>query len=132
MMNLNQNKYMENSIRTASPTQLLIMLCDGAIRFCKLGMEAIKKKDYIEAGTYIGKVQNIINELVLTLDLKAPVSEGLLKLYDYLLHRLIESNIKKDIAIVEEVTQFLVELKETWMSAALVIRQGNTPGVQHV
>ncbi|MCU6792937.1 flagellar export chaperone FliS [Paenibacillus sp. WQ 127069] len=132
MMNLNQNKYMENSIRTASPTQLLIMLCDGAIRFCKLGMEAIRKKEYIEAGSHIGKVQNIINEFVLTLDVKSPVADGLLKLYDYLLHRLIESNIKKDIAIIEEVVQFLVDLKETWISAATAIRQGNTSGAQHV
>jgi flagellar protein FliS len=116
--NLQVNKYLENAIQTASPAQLLIMLCDGAMRFCKLAIQAIQKQDYIDANIQIGKVQDIINEFIITLDPKAPVAEGLLKLYDYFLFRLVQANTKKEIEPIEEVIQFFVELKETWIQAA--------------
>ncbi|MDF2958962.1 MAG: flagellar export chaperone FliS [Paenibacillus sp.] len=112
------NKYLENAIQTASPAQLLIMLCDGAIRFCKLAVQAIQKQNYNEANVLIGKVQDIITEFVITLDTKSPVAEGLLKLYDYFLHRLIQANVKKEIEPIEEVIQYFIELKETWIQAA--------------
>ncbi|UJF33193.1 flagellar protein FliS [Paenibacillus hexagrammi] len=41
-----QNKYLENTIRTATPSQLLIMLYDGAIRSCKQAIDAIQKKSH--------------------------------------------------------------------------------------
>jgi flagellar protein FliS len=118
MINPQANKYLENAIQTASPAQLLIMLCDGAIRFSKLAMEAIKKQDFIEANTQIGKVQDIISEFVITLDHSSPIAEGLLKLYDYFSHQLLQANLKKELQPLEEVLQFLMELKETWVQAA--------------
>jgi flagellar protein FliS len=115
--NLQVNKYLENAVQTASPAQLLIMLCDGAIRFSKLAILAIQKQDYIDANIQIGKVQDIINEFVITLDTNAPVAEGLLKLYDYFLYRLVQANTKKEIEPIEEVIQYFMELKETWIQA---------------
>lgn len=124
------NKYLENSIQTASPAQLLIMLCDGAMKFCKLSIEDIKKQDYIAANEHICKVQDIINEFIITLDHSSPVAEGLMKLYDYFIFRLIQANTKKDVEPIQEVLGFLWELKETWFQAA---RQVNAqkPGAQH-
>ncbi|WP_240419863.1 flagellar export chaperone FliS [Paenibacillus periandrae] len=116
--NLQVNKYLENAIQTASPAQLLIMLCDGAMRFSKLAIQAIQKQDYIDANIQIGKVQDIINEFVITLDPNSPVADGLLKLYDYFLYRLVQANTKKEVEPIEEVIQYFVELKETWIQAA--------------
>ena len=120
------NKYLESAVQTASPAQLLIMLYDGAIRFCKLSIEAINKKDYIEANNYIHKVQDIISEFVITLDTSAPVAEGLLKMYDYFLHRLLEANSKKEIEPIQEVMQYLVEMKETWVNAAMMVKNASS------
>ncbi len=130
MISPQTNKYLESSIQTASPAQLLIMLCDGAIRFCKLSVEDIKKLDYIAANEHIGKVQDIINEFIITLDRSSPIAEGLLKLYDYFMYLLIQANTKKDIQPIQEVIGYLGELKETWFQAA---RQTNSqkPGAQY-
>jgi flagellar protein FliS len=124
------NKYLENMVQTASPAQLLIMLYDGAIRFCKLGIEAIRRKDYSEANRCLCRVQDIINEFVVTLDRSSPVADGLLKLYDYMLRRLIQANVKKEIEPVEEVAGFLTELKETWVQAAKMV-SARKDGVRH-
>lgn len=118
MIQAQPNKYLENSIQTASPAQLLIMLCDGAIRFGKKSIEDIKNQDYISANTNIGKVQDIVSEFVITLDQSSPVAENLMKLYEYFSYLLIQANMKKDAAPIQEVLGYLSELKETWIQAA--------------
>ncbi|WP_419875551.1 flagellar export chaperone FliS [Candidatus Pristimantibacillus sp. PTI5] len=113
-----RNKYIQNTIQSATPGQLLIMLYDGAIRFCRQGIEAIKEQRYSDANTNLLKVQDIISEFVITIDRANPVSENLIKLYEYFNSRLIEANVKKSIEPVEEVLGYLVDLKETWIQAA--------------
>lgn len=117
-----QNKYLETSIQTATPTQLLIMLYDGAIRFCKLAINALNDKNNQEANNYLIRVQDIISEFTITLDRNMPIADELLHLYDYFIRRLTEANVQKQIEPIEEVMGYLQEMKETWVQAALLIK----------
>ena len=119
------NKYFENAVLTASPAQLLIMLCDGAIKFCKKAIEEIQKKDYIEANIHLCRVQDIVNEFIITLDKESPVADSLLRLYDYYLYRLQEANVKKNIPMIEEMIRHFTELKQTWTEAALIVKRSS-------
>jgi len=112
------NKYLETAVLTASPNQLMMMLYDGAIRFCRMGVEAIKQHDYAEANNNLLKCQNIIREFMMTIDQGAPVADGLIRLYDYFISRLIEANTQKSAEPAEEVLGYLVELKTTWLLAS--------------
>lgn len=114
---------METAIQTATPAQLLIMLYDGAIRFCKGGIEAVNNQDNEEANRCICRAEDIILEFVVTMDKSASVAEGLIKMYDYMYFRLVEANAKKDIEPIEEVLGYLLELRQTWVQAS---RQGNS------
>jgi len=118
MMYQHQNRYLETAVQTATPSQLLIMLYDGAIRFTKHGIEAIIRGQFDEANQFLCRAQDVIHELMMTLDDKASISESLKQLYDYFIRRLIDANLKKDIVPAEEVLTFLGELKETWIQAA--------------
>lgn len=134
MLAQQQNKYLETKIQTASPEQLLIMLYDGAIRFCRLAIEGIKEKDNVKAHQNLIKVQDIITEFSITLDQSSPLAESLQSLYEYFKFRLTEANMKKDAAPVEEVLQFIMDLKETWIQAALAAKQqakAAVPNAQH-
>jgi flagellar protein FliS len=113
-----RNKYLQTSIQTATPSQLLIMLFDGAIRFCKNGIDAINNSDIEEAHRCISRAEDIITEFVITLDKNSSVAEGLIKMYDYMSFRLIEANTKKEVEPIVEVIGFLTELRETWVQAA--------------
>jgi flagellar protein FliS len=124
------NKYLEASIQSATPAQLLIMLCDGAIRFTKQVIEALRVKNYEEANNNIIKVQNIIKEFVITLDKESPVAENLLLMYDYIEYRLIEANLQKAVEPAEEALTYLVELKTTWYEANKLINSAK-PGFKH-
>ncbi len=133
MIQPQQNKYLENAVQTATPGQLLILLCDGAIRYSKKGIEAIKANQLQEAHQYIVRVQDIISEFVITLDQNAPIAEHLYKLYDYFLFRLIEGNTKKTVEPIEEVLGYLIDLKATWMEAnkLAVASQAAAKSTQH-
>jgi flagellar protein FliS len=112
------NKYLETSIQTATPAQLLLMLYDGAIRFCRQAINEINAGQLENANLYLQKTQNIIDEFIITLDRKSPLSESLLMLYEYFKVRLTEANMKKSPEPAEEILGYLVELKENWAQAA--------------
>ncbi|MBP3966775.1 flagellar export chaperone FliS [Paenibacillus lignilyticus] len=118
MLQAQKNRYLDNSVQTASPAQLLIMLYDGAIRFSKAAILAIKEGKNEDAHRNLVKVQDIVAEFEITLDRNSEVAEGLLKLYEYFKTRLREANLKKDVVPVEEVLGYLTELRETWIAAA--------------
>lgn len=122
MLKAQQNKYLQTSVQTATPAQLLIMLYDGAIRYCRAGIAAIEKNNFEEANRNIAKAQDIIIEFVITLDKKSPLAEQLLLLYDYFVNLLIEANMSKKPEPIERVIGHLLEMKETWIQASLTIK----------
>jgi flagellar protein FliS len=112
------DKYRQSSVNTSSPSQLLLMMFDGAIRFGKAALEGMETSDYSKVSTNLGKAQTIVNELITTLDNSYDVSKSLAALYEYINHLLIESNIKKTKAPAEEAIGYLMELRVTFAEAA--------------
>ncbi len=108
------NAYQRNAILTASPPELTLMLYEGAIKFCNIGIMAIEKKNYEEANTNLKKAQAIITELRVTLDHKYPVWEDFERVYDWIYRRLIEGNIHKDIEVIEDTLKYIREMRDTW------------------
>ncbi|MDP4145950.1 MAG: flagellar export chaperone FliS [Bacillota bacterium] len=111
--------YKNNSVNYASKEQLLIMLVEGAVKFSKIARQAIVDKDVPKAHENIIKTENIFYELVVTLDVEkgGEWAKGLLSLYDFILRRLSEANMKKDINIMNEVIPLIEDIRDTWSEA---------------
>lgn len=109
--------YLENKVKTATPAELTLMLYDGAIKFCNIAIMAIENKDISKANQNIIKAENIIQELRSTLDKKYEISKNLDTMYDYIYTRLVQANIRKDTEILEEVLEYLRDLRDTWKEA---------------
>ncbi|MBM3269576.1 MAG: flagellar export chaperone FliS [Candidatus Sericytochromatia bacterium] len=120
MLNNPYAQYQSAQFETAPPEKLLIMLFDGAIRFTNTAIKAIDEKNIQIAHTNCIKVQNILTELMSTLrfDVGGDIAKNLFDLYEYLHHRTIMANMKKDPAILEEVAGHLRDLREAWATAA--------------
>ena len=110
-------QYNNNKIMTASPQELTLMLYDGAIKFNNIAMAAIEEKDIQKAHTNIMKVERIIEEFQMTLDFKYPVANDFNNVYNYVMGRLREANMKKDKEILEEVSVHLHTMRDTWKEA---------------
>lgn len=106
--------YQQNAITTASPAKLTLMLYDGAIKFCNIGLEGIEENDIEKANTNIIKAEKIIVELRLSLDRKYKVWEDFDRVYDYVYRRLIEANMKKDPEILKEALKHIKTMRDTW------------------
>ncbi len=106
--------YKDSKILTASPSELTLMLYEGAIKFCNLALIAIDKNDFSKANLNITKAEKIIMEFRTTLDFKYEVSKHFDLVYDYIYRRLIDANIKKDKDILEEALGYIREMRDTW------------------
>ena len=120
-------KYKSNTIFTASGEELTLMLYDGALKFCNQALAALEEKDYAKTNELIIKVQSIVQELQLTLDMQYEISHQLNLLYDYIYRRLLDANAKKDSAILIEARDHLRSFRDTWRDAVKLARQGQKP-----
>jgi flagellar protein FliS len=106
--------YKNNSVNTASPGELTLMLYNGCLKFIKYARKGIEAEDYQLKNTNIQKAQKIIQELMVTLDPKAEITEQLLPLYDYINSRLMDANINNDLEILMEAYGLVEEFRDTW------------------
>lgn len=113
------NAYKNNSVNYAPKEQLLLMLVDGAVKFAKIGRQAIIDKDIRKAHENIVKTQDIYYELMETLDVKqgGEWANNLTKIYNFIVRRLTDANIKKDVNIMNEVIPLIEDIRDTWNEA---------------
>lgn len=118
-MNPYLKQYQQTQVQTASPEKILIMLYDGAIQFLNKAKIGIQNRNIEETHNNIVGAQRIITEFMNTLDMKSggQVAVNLFNLYEYLHHRLVQANLKKDAEMIDEVLGHLKELKSTWEEA---------------
>ncbi|WP_333886785.1 flagellar export chaperone FliS [Clostridium sp.] len=111
--------YKTNSVNYASKDQLLLMLVDGAVKFVRIGKQALIDKDIKKAHENIIKTQNIFYELMATLDVSKAGDWGqsLMSVYDFIVRRLVDANMKKDVGIIDEVIPLIENVKDTWEEA---------------
>ena len=108
-------QYANTKASTAKPAELTLMLYDGAIKFCNIAEGALESRDVQKANDNIIKVERIIEYLQATLDMKYEVAKDFDRMYKYIYSRLLEANIKKDLAIVQEVNGHLHAIRDTWI-----------------
>ena len=109
-------QYRQNSVETASPTRLVVMLYDGAVRFLSQGLAAMQVGQHVQQSILIGKAQAIIAHLHDTLDTEigSAFAQSLAKIYTALLATLTQANIEDSPKPVENAIEILRELRETW------------------
>src|SRR5699024_12648221 len=115
--------YQNNAVNTASSEELTLMLYNGCIKFIKQAIKAMEEQNFEIKNTNIQKAQNIIKELMLTLDSNVAISQQILPLYEYIHYQLKEANVKNETALIEEVLAFVTEFRDTWKQVRIKTRQ---------
>lgn len=115
-------KLKQDSIYTATPEELTLMLYDGALKFGNQALIALEQKDFAKVNTLIQKVQTIIREFQLSLKNEYEISDQLNTLYDYIHRTLVDANIKKDKDKLEEAISLIRKMRDTWKEAMKIAR----------
>ena len=113
--------YQTQSILTASPGQLVLLMYDGTLRFLAqaragFALSAEDPRRIAQINTALLRAQAVLAELQANLDHAAggELAGTLDRLYDYHQRRLLEANIRKDDSIVAEVEHLVRELRDGW------------------
>ena len=122
------NVYKQQQIMTASPEELTLMLYNGAIRFVTESIQAIGQKDIERAHKKNMRAQDIVRELMSSTDTQYELSHDWLRLEEYILYRLVQGNMQKDVAQLEEAKKLLTEFRDTWVEVIKQVRQAKAVG----
>lgn len=111
-----QRVSVQSEVFEASPHRLIQMLMEGCLERIAQARGAIGRNLQAEKGELIGKAISIIGGLREPLDhqVGGELSQNLDSLYDYMISRLLEANRANDVALLDEVSSLLREVKSGW------------------
>lgn len=118
VMNNPYEQYRQQGVMTASPSELVVMLYDGCIKFLKRASMAIDEHNMDVANASLIRSQEIISELVMSLDFNYDISKELMDIYEFCLHTMADINMTKDKTNIEPLVEILADLREAWAEVA--------------
>lgn len=122
-MNKQHQAYQNNAVNTATGAELTLMLYNGCIKFIKQAKKEMAANSIEAKNTNIQKAQNIVRELMITLDPQVEMSKQFMPLYDFMLNRLTEANIQNSEAALDDVLELAVDFRDTWKQVIQKNRQ---------
>lgn len=114
-----RNRYVGDSVTTASPGRLVTMLYDRLVRDLVTAEAALAAVDLEGANNNLIHAQEIVWELAAGLDpTKWSGGPALAALYQFMLAELLDANVKKDADKVVSVRGLVEPLADAWHQAA--------------
>jgi flagellar protein FliS len=110
--------YQQGQVAASSPLRIVVLLYDGAIRFCRQAQ--LKFAEPGVRGHALGRVHAIVSELMIALDHEkgGEIAVQLERLYRYVLDALIRANVQGDARALESALGVLQTLADGWHQLA--------------
>jgi flagellar protein FliS len=112
-----KNAYLKTQILTARPEQLTLMLLDGAIRFAQRGRQCLDEHNFEGSFEALSRAEQIVMELINSLKPEAApeICRQQASLYMFVYVRLVEANMGRQPAPLQDALAVLATLRETWL-----------------
>lgn len=112
--------YRATQVNAASPAERVVLLYEGALRFSRSSIAALERGDRPGAHAASVRAQEIVGELRATIDLDSggEIASSLDALYDFVIDRLLQGNIRRDAALTNEAIRVIEELIGAWRQIA--------------
>jgi flagellar secretion chaperone FliS len=110
-------EYLKNTVLTATPEQLHLMLYDGAIRFAERGLDALRAGDREGTFNALERAQMIVLELGngLRREIYPELADRMAAVYNFIYRRLVDANLQRDEKAIDEALRVLRYQRETWL-----------------
>lgn len=111
-------------VEAASPHRLIELMMEGALERIAQAQSALQRGEVASKGESVSKAINLIEGLRASLDHShdAPIAGNLDALYEYMARRLLEANLRNDVAVFAEVAGLLRGIHEAWHAIPLEAR----------
>jgi flagellar protein FliS len=118
-------RYMGDTVATASPQQLLVMLYDRLALDLERAQTALGAGDHEESSRQLLHAQDIVTELHSSLKVEAwDGGPRLAALYVWLATELVNANVKRDVNRIASCRQVVEPLRDAWRQAAASLAVG--------
>lgn len=110
------DQYKNQQILNATPAQQVVMLYDGALKFCQQAKDSIAKGDIQGRHNANKRAMEVVSYMLDILDIEkgGDVARRLQLIYAFLLRRLLEVDFRNDPRICDEVMEHLRILRSSW------------------
>lgn len=107
---------LDSEISVASPHRIIQMMFAGGLERLAQSRYAIENRDMNNKGLFIGKAIGIVNGLnnSLNMDEGGEIAGNLSQLYDFIIMKVTEANLKNDTQAIDDAVAVLRTLKEGW------------------
>ena len=121
------SRYQETKVLGADQGRLILMAYDGIIKFLQIATDNLKNKDYLGKGRNIIKAQDLINELLCSLNYEAgEIAINLRNIYLFMINTLTYAETNKDTKSIQDVLKMLYELQKAWENIILNTKDERT------
>jgi len=113
-----QSTRVDTAMDGADPHRLISMLMERALARIAIAKGHMQRGDTAKKGAHVGGAMAIVDGLRSFLDHEAggSLAGNLDNLYEYMSRRLLEANIKDDVAILDEVAELIREIRGAWVA----------------
>ncbi|MFT2110673.1 flagellar export chaperone FliS [Marinomonas sp. 2405UD68-3] len=120
-----QKEALKMRIAGADRYEVIQILMEGAIEKMVMAKVTIESKNAEAKSDFLSKASGILIGLreSLDFDIGGEIADNLYALYTYMVDRLIEANLKNDMAIVDEVINLMKEIKSAWDEIPHAVRE---------
>jgi flagellar secretion chaperone FliS len=125
-------RYLEASINSATPEELIIKIYDGLLLFARQAVEMMETQPMNVQGRHdlLRRAQRAVALLMgsLNLEIDSDIPKNLLRIYEFWHHQLVTANMQNDPTKVRELIPTIADMRETWVEAIKKYRaQGAGP-----
>lgn len=123
--------YRQMAVETASPVELVIMLCDALIKDLKQVIAAIRAGDIEERVKQSNHAVLVLQEMDLMLDFEhgGETAKELARVYSYVRAKVIESQIKLNPALLERQIEFIQQIRQAWQESINTAKESEASNV---
>lgn len=123
-----RSRYVADAVATVGPARLLTMLYDRMLLDVDRAVEALRAQDRVTASGHLVHAQEIVAELIVSLDEQAwDGGRQLMSIYRYLLSELIEAGSRGDVDRALACRGLVEPLAEAWHEAARSLAHVEVP-----
>ena len=127
-------RYLEASINSASPEELIIKVYDALLLFARQAVEVMEARPNDIQGRHdlLRRAQRACALLMgsLKLDLDSEIPGNLFRIYEFWHHQLVAANMQGDPQKVRELLPLIMGMRETWVEAIKRYRAEGASGAQ--
>jgi flagellar protein FliS len=117
--------YRRGTVLAATPGELVVLFYDGARRFLRQAVVAMREGEVERAHNTLRYGERIIRQLDNTLDFEqGDLPQRLHAIYTFCLNTLNAARVSRDTSKVEEVIELLDELRDAWDQVVAEVERG--------